>query len=114
MYGLSVSFCIKDLIQGKVEYEDIDYIIAGTRMLNEEDVAKVSEYYEKSYWRDNPELGHDFLWRLWEDGKIFQPRVFYGDSHSPMIADGHWVLTAEDAFDSIFVDDAFENYFGRR
>jgi hypothetical protein len=111
LYGLSVSFCIKDLIEGKVAYEDIECIIAGTAVRNEDDLVKLAEVYEETYWRNDPELGHDYLWRLWEDGKIFQPRLFYGNEFAPMIAEGHWVLSAEDAWDTIFVDEAFDRLF---
>ena len=75
MIGLSVSLCVSDVINGKVNEIDIEKIIAGTKCATNEDWEVVIAGYRKSYWYNNPDLGELVLRRLVMRGKIDQPRL---------------------------------------
>jgi len=86
--GLSVSFCIADMIRGKVAEEEVKEIIAGTTAKTSEEWDGVIEQYKKSYWQDNPEMGEEICRRFLDAGKISQP-MLEGKDHN--IADGYWL-----------------------
>ena len=73
--GLSLSFCIKDVIKGNIDARSISQIITSTCCSTEDEFKQVLEVYARTYWRKNPELGKALAWRLWKGGKIVQPRL---------------------------------------
>ncbi len=64
MIGLSLSLCIKDVIDGVMPVEAIDRLITGTCAPTEEIWAELLEQYSQYYW-DRP-LAH------WIDGPTEQ------------------------------------------
>ena len=85
--GLSLSLCIKNILEGKVKEEEVKEIIAGTSFAPEK-FDELIDLYKKSYWYDNPEEGEAIARRLFAAGKIKQPIMEGGKIHS--IAEGHW------------------------
>jgi hypothetical protein len=118
MIGLSISFCVRDIADGKVAYDDVQVILAGTNMHMMGDVNaginRVIESYREIYWApkvtgekmlpDSPtgnlldELGSDrpdrceaIFRRLLAEGKIFEARAHGGEA--PHTGLGHWLHT---------------------
>lgn len=89
MIGLSVSFCISDIINGKVQESAVEKIVAGTCAYTMKDWEPVIQQYRKSYWRVNPELGEAICWRFIAAGIIDQPRT--NGQRPPYIQGGYWV-----------------------
>ncbi len=89
LIGLSVSFCIKDIIEGKVHANDVDYIIGATAASDEADWRKVADLYCKTYWRKNPKVARAILEGFLWQGKIKQPRLIGKDPHN--IHNEHWM-----------------------
>ena len=89
MIGLSVSLCIRDIANGKVNIEDIDQIIGGTACRTPEDWACLIDQYYKTYWYGIEGLAVGILAILIRDGKIYQPRL-HGE-YAPTISKGIWV-----------------------
>ncbi len=89
MIGKSLSFCVKDIVEGKVALADVERIVAGT-FYTDRDMfhTGLRADYCRTYWRLNPTEAHRVAMRLWDDGKIDQPRCRGEDA--PNIADGHW------------------------
>lgn len=88
--GLSVSFCIRDMVMGKVNPADVSKIIAGTAIRTQVDFEKVVTAYRDVYWRgSNPDACEALFCEFWDAGKIEQPRVI--DGRCPFIADGWWI-----------------------
>jgi hypothetical protein len=75
LIGYSVSFCIRDILLGEVEEQEVVKIVGNTKAQSLQDWEEVVAVYRKSSWYDNPELGEAILWRLVADNKIDQPRV---------------------------------------
>lgn len=73
--GYSLTFCIQDLIAGRVKVEDVEKIVASTRFGTEEAWEVAIVYYRKVYWKTNPDLGEAFCRQLLAAGKIEQPRL---------------------------------------
>ena len=48
--GFSLSYCVKDIIDGKVREDEVLLLIAGTLTPTEEDWQHVMELYSESYW----------------------------------------------------------------
>lgn len=75
--GFSFGRCIRDIVNGDVELEDVAFIIAATSMNDEEHVKNVIRSYltEPSYLlgyneQDCMEVGV----ALWNQNKVLQPR----------------------------------------
>jgi len=76
MIGYSLSLCIKDVVEGKVNPNDITMLIVGTKCESEFDWSTVIKAYANRYWSADPHLGIGTTWRLVHAGKIIQPRVW--------------------------------------
>jgi len=86
--GLSLSRCIKDIIEGKVDEKDVEKIIARTAANNEEEWFSLIGRYKQKYWSNNPEEAEAIFHRFMKAGKITQPRLESGKY--PDIRDGIW------------------------
>ena len=53
MIGYSLSFCINDIIDGKVSIDDVEKIIAMTSA-DDEHWDDMIAYYHKTYWGNRP------------------------------------------------------------
>lgn len=101
MLGLSLSFCIADILNGRIQEEEVICIIAGTRAQTEAEWDRLIGNYEEFYWRKDPLKAEAIVRRLRKQGRIHQPRIhtdhqdgiqFYGKRHpaAPHLTDGHW------------------------
>lgn len=88
MIGLSLTFCIADIINGVVNLEDVEKIIANTAWTDDILHAKVEEFC-KLEWRADPALARQVFWELWNSGRIEQPRLSNHHYHIN-IAQSHW------------------------
>lgn len=74
--GLSVSFCILDIANGKVKAEEVTKIIGSTACLNNLDWGQVISKYALGEWKHaDVQLCAKTLWQMLADGKIEQPRL---------------------------------------
>jgi hypothetical protein len=80
MIGLSLSFCVQQIIAGEVNIDDVDKIVAGTRAPNSEEWDNILRRYRDHYWTSNPEEGERVARQLIASGKVEQPRVTEGRS----------------------------------
>jgi hypothetical protein len=92
LVGHSLSLCIKDLIEEKVKEEEVVKIVANTRMANEHDFATVVVNYAKWYWYADPVKAVAIARKLWDAGKIEQPRLKTPDMYyaSELVEKGLW------------------------
>ena len=89
MVGLSVSFCIRDMVSGKVDPAVVEKIVAGTKASTPEEVEALIKGYRQTYWDECPDGAEQVFRQMLAEGKIVQPRV--DGKPAPMIAGGHWV-----------------------
>ena len=89
--GLSVSNCIKDIIEGKIELNQVIGIVGGTRF-DEDSIDTVSAGYSKSYWRHNPIWADSLLTYFYMNDMIIQPRNTGQLPIQPI--NGNWVKIA--------------------
>lgn len=89
LIGLSLSFCVADIIKGLINRDEVRYIISGTRIRNNVDLADVLDNYARFYWQDNPELGREIAADFYNRGMLLQPRLFGGSP--PSTAEGWWM-----------------------
>ena len=88
LIGLSLSFCIQDMIKDTIRYSSVKCIVSGTKIMNEGDLEQILDRYCEVYWKDNPIAARNMLFALWREGKIIQPRVL---GLKPLnISAGHW------------------------
>ena len=87
--GLSISFCIADIIDDIVLESEVERIITGTECKSEEDWKRVEENYSYVYWKKNPQRGIALMYKFLALGKVDQPRV--RGEEPPCIAHGHWI-----------------------
>jgi hypothetical protein len=86
--GLSYSRCVRDIIDGRVDYRDVLIIISRTDFdpRDDEQWAGIWGGYHDYYGLSNPEWAdypaedearfRQLSIDLWEDGKLHQPRKF--------------------------------------
>jgi hypothetical protein len=91
MIGLSLSFCIKDIMAGNVAEGDVTKIVTMTRAVTEADWKALIAGYQNIYWRPfQCDTVAELIQRLRAQGKIEQPRVNDPD-HEHYIGQGHWI-----------------------
>jgi hypothetical protein len=100
--GLSLSICVRDIVEGKIHESRVPLIVAGTRAETPEQFAECLAFYADTYWhprRSELGLGTDFTaecvrtaWMFWDEGRIVQPRV-EREGACVNIAHGWWVST---------------------
>lgn len=91
--GLSLSFCVSDVIAGEVREEEIDGIVAGTAAGTPEEVDELIRDYRQLYWVEDPDKGEEVARRLFEEGKVLQPRLEGRPSPTPVPL--HWIGATE-------------------
>jgi hypothetical protein len=101
--GLSYSRCVRDIIDGNVDIDDVLVVIARTDFdpHNDEQWQQIWHSYHNSYGLSNPEwrnyLSEDedrfrsVSIELWESGKLHQPRKF---GINPIRLPYYWLETA--------------------
>lgn len=113
--GLSLSRCVRDIVEGRVDVEDVLLLITRTDF--DPTVAEQWDSIWAGYTSINPEwydLEHDdvksVIMELWEDGKIHQPRKF--GAH-PQRLPYHWletIVSDSDLEHSPTVKDAWDKF----
>jgi len=76
--GFSLGRCIRDIVNDKVAYRDVLFIIAATMIDKTEKIDSVVDAYmqEPGYlWGLPKDKCLAVAYRLWEDNKIIQPRL---------------------------------------
>lgn len=94
LIGLSLSYCIKDLINGRVDKNDVMFIVSGTRIMCKHDLDCVLANYAKYEWQENPENAMSLARELYNRGMIIQPRVM--GLNAPHVADGWWAKVSRE------------------
>lgn len=88
--GLSFSFCIRDIADGRVPLGGVEMLRAGTMAATPEEWDRVIVAYRRTYWSDNPDecerIARHFLSI---EGTVVQPRLNGEDPG--YIGDGHWI-----------------------
>lgn len=75
MIGYSLSFCIRDIIENKVNILDVDMIVAATAARDNFDWETLIDEYCRSYWRKNAPRARKAVAMLRAAGRIHQPRL---------------------------------------
>ena len=86
LVGLSVSFCVKAICEGKVALADVAFIVPGMVLNDENTIWNVYERYKDIYWSKYPEQARRVLEQL-------EIRVHPGER--PNIAAGCWILASD-------------------
>lgn len=61
LIGLSVSFCIQDICEGRIPLEEVAFIIPRFQLEGPEHLQKVWERYCQVYWKKFPEKARQVL-----------------------------------------------------
>ncbi len=75
--GLSVSICIKDIVEGNISIDDVRYIYTSARI---SDFEAMILNCQRIYWHQYPEEAATVARRLWDSGKIKVPKTEEGYS----------------------------------
>lgn len=117
LIGLSLSFCIQEILNGLVKEEQVAFIISGTSCkddetliklcdgggTDEDDTKKYGKGYAHNYWAKNPE-GKRIVLELHNSGRLVQPRLIcqafaHPLPYNPGENSGYsrfWVVTGKD------------------
>jgi hypothetical protein len=84
-FGKSLSLCVLDILNGKVNIEDVVGIQTNTAFPSMESAIN---YYGKTYWSEfGEEKVKKTLSQLWD--KVIQPRL-YDPEYSHLLDNGIW------------------------
>lgn len=111
--GFSLGRCVRDIVKGKVEFDDVLLIVTRTRITEAEGLHDVIREYlwEPTYLEGlDPDACYEVAQKLWDTAKLHQPRL--KDVQPIHIAEDYvWmdlVPTASELSDS--VADAWKAY----
>ena len=92
--GLSLSLCIKDIIEGRVNQRDVAVIVAGTHAETDAQWASLIRSYQADTWQADPAKAAETVYMLRERGQIVQPRA-NGQTPTSLVLrarnEGHWL-----------------------
>lgn len=73
--GLSLSFCVRDIAEGRVRIEDVEVIVTNTCARTSQDWTRLIDQYSRTYWRGCADRAVRVLEILLASNRIVQPRV---------------------------------------
>jgi len=73
--GRSLSACVADIAEGKVDINDVEYIEAGTKAKSDEDWEYVFKFYARTMWRKDPDKCREIAQSLIKEHKVIQTRL---------------------------------------
>lgn len=102
LIGLSLSGCVKDILEGNIGLEEVKFISAGTKINSKHDLLSVCGTYAQTYWKgfDLNEI-MNILEHLFYSGKVIQPRVL---GFRPIPSNKKWLV-----FKEYILSDFFSN-----
>lgn len=89
LIGLSLSFCIGEMVRNHIRESDVAKIVSATCAYTREEFVEVCDQYAECYWKDFPEEAKSLALFMYDNGRVEQPRLYNGVCYS--IADGHWI-----------------------
>lgn len=102
LIGRSLSFCIQDILSGKVGIDEVCCIITSTSCKDYLAFQDVLEHYEHIHWNNYQKYsGSIIAWKLWYSDRIIQPRL-YDDKMSQDIS--NYVIWTHDLYDCKFCE----------
>lgn len=113
--GLSYSRCILDVVEGRVDIDDVLVIIAGTDFdpFIDDQWQNIWRGYNVREWRNSTKTEQEFrdaTKNIWERGKFHQPRKF---GWNPRRRPYYWleaVLPSQELDTNLAVKDAWERF----
>jgi hypothetical protein len=94
MIGLSLSFCVKDILAGHVPESDVTKIITSTAARTEADWNRLITSYCQIYWKAfESDVVIALIQRLRVQGKIEQPRLADPEHFHPIPS--IWIADAD-------------------
>jgi len=71
LLGLSLSFCVQDIVQNDIPLERVKHIITACSPESEQDVKEnIVDYYCKIYWKDFPGRAREVVNELRDSNRI--------------------------------------------
>lgn len=109
--GTSLSKCVVDIVQGKVDILEVMSVVTRTRMEDKRALEMVISQYQHHHWRDtDPEACAAIARQLWDEGLLHQPRLV-NESYRYFIPSGNWLnVEPEIHCDAPMVKEAHEAY----
>ena len=89
LIGYSLSLCICDILSGRVKEPEVSRIVSSAAVPTRAAFLGLLEEYAPCYWADNPEEGKAIALRLYDAGRIDQPRL-RGEPFTNLSAGGLW------------------------
>jgi hypothetical protein len=113
--GFSLGRCIRDIVKGIVDIDDVVVVVTGTRIENSEALKiVVADYmYRRDYLIDLDESECQGVASvLWREGKLHQPRNF--GAYPPQVNEiAVWAdLVPTGGFEDPMVQEAWQTYRG--
>lgn len=86
--GLSLSFCIRDILKGEVRATDVAFISSNTKCKSTEDWDEVISIYRDLWWQMDPDRGERLARHFIDNNLVLQPRL---EGHYTPTCAGFWI-----------------------
>jgi hypothetical protein len=73
--GMSFSFCVKDILEGRIQQEEVAFIYTATRCETSKHWEEVIRQYRLRYWKDNPDKAEEIARYFINNSLVIQPRL---------------------------------------
>ncbi len=95
LIGLSLSFCIRDIVTGVIAEGDVIKIISGCKVTCREDLEEILPDYKSVYWQATPVQCTELMYRMFDAGKL-EFSTAENKHRVPWIAPGRYVRDERD------------------
>jgi len=102
LYGRSLSFCVQDILSGRVSLDDVQCIITSTKLESFDDFKICISQYLETYWVAYPENQvRGVCYYLWFTGRIIQPRLKHTNHMQNLAGCEFWSHSIRDCVNSL-------------
>lgn len=72
LFGVSLSFCVAEMVRQNISVDDVECISSGTLIENMDQFMNMVILYSETYWKDFPSEARYLAFNLLDKGKIYQ------------------------------------------
>lgn len=89
LVGYSLSYCVRDIIEGRIPLENVHHLKTGTKAETEAQWCHLIASYSQDHWKANVLKAALVVMKLRKENRIYQPRVEGGEAPNPS-RNGYW------------------------
>ena len=98
-YGRSLSFCVREILEGKVRLEEVGCIVSSTKFSSVDEIMESS--YLENYWRGFSRKKILMVLTYLGNGRLIQPRLYQEGLMQALYRYPIWANSFKECIDSL-------------